>query len=59
MISKSAILAWKFPVMNGIICEGDSIVKWEIPTHPVLPTDTEIEAWRAEYEVLQQSVAPL
>jgi len=50
MANKSAILAWKFPVMNGIICVEDAIVKWDIPEHPELPTDEEIAAWRIEYD---------
>ncbi|MDP2218531.1 MAG: hypothetical protein Q8J68_14735 [Methanolobus sp.] len=50
MINKSAILAWKFPVMNGIVTENEVIMKWEIPEHPELPTDEEIEIWRLEYE---------
>ncbi|MFZ2524421.1 MAG: hypothetical protein WAW87_03810 [Candidatus Ferrigenium altingense] len=49
MIAKSAVLAWKFPVMNGIICEGDQVVKWEVPEHPSTPTDAEIEQWTGEY----------
>ena len=49
MISNSAVLAWKFPVMNGIVCEGEMLVKWDIPTHPEPPNEEEITTWRTEY----------
>ena len=53
MIAKSAVLAWKFPVMNGIICEGDRIVKWDVPDHPIIPTDAEIAVWQPGWDANQ------
>ena len=48
-VSKSAVLAWKFPVMNGIVCDEDNIVKWNVVAHPQMPTDGEISTWKQEY----------
>ena len=53
MVHKSAILAWKFPVMNGIIFEGDTLVKWEVIAHPVVPLSSEIPPWKAELDIAQ------
>ena len=50
MINDSAIMAWKFPVMNGIICDGDTVIHWGISTHPTIPTSVEIAQWRLEYD---------
>lgn len=53
MSNKAAVLAWKFPVMNGIICEGDTLVKWNVPAHPSVPTQGEIDGWKVEWDAEQ------
>lgn len=52
-MNKSAVLAKKFPTSTGIICEGDVIVKWEVPEHPIIPTDAEIELWAQEIDYIE------
>ena len=53
MTSKAAVLAWKFSPCTGIVCENDVIVKWEVPAHPDVPTQKEIDAWAIEWEAYQ------
>lgn len=50
-IFKSAVLAWKYPTINSIICEGDNIIKWDVAAHPQIPTEEELITWKQEYEL--------
>ncbi len=49
----SAILAKKFPSSTGIVCEGDTIIQWDVPEHPDLPTADEIALWRNEVDFIE------
>lgn len=50
-ISVSAVLAAQFPNDTGIIIQDGVIIYWNVPSHPAMPTQTEIDTWTTAYNV--------
>ena len=45
-IALSAVLAWKFPDVTGIVTYKDELVVWPFET---MPTEEDLDTWREEY----------